>query len=102
RWLHELGVRIADFEAELAAGTIAARSVDRARRDLEALRRMERSLRDRERTPWSSWLRLAGGGSYGAPAKKALEPLSLQISETFAENPAWQQDLQDLIRLILE
>ena len=112
RWLHELGARITDFEADLAAsvdaagegvkgGPIAPRSVNKARGDLDSLRRMERALRDRERTPWSSWLRLTGG-SFGAPAKKALAPLALEITEAFAQNPVWQQDLHDLITLILE
>ena len=112
RWLHELGARIEGFAEDLAAsvdesgeavkgGPIAPRSVNKARGDLEALRRLERTLRDRERAPWSSWLRLAGG-SFGAPAKKALEPLALEIGEGFAQNPAWQQDLQDLITLVLD
>ena len=82
-------------------GPIAPRSVNKARTDLEALRRTERTLRDRDRAPWSSWLRLAGG-TFGAPAKKALEPLAAEIEEGFAQNPAWQQDLQDLIALVLD
>ncbi|WP_193105705.1 exodeoxyribonuclease V subunit beta [Brachybacterium sp. FME24] len=112
RWLHELGQRIGDFELDLAAsvdaageavkgGPIAARSVNRARGDLTALRRLERTLRDHDRAPWSSWLRLARG-AFGAPANAALEPLAVEIAESFAENPAWQQDLQDLIALVLD
>ncbi|GAA4528557.1 UvrD-helicase domain-containing protein [Brachybacterium paraconglomeratum] len=105
RWLHELGQRIEGFAADLAAsvdgGPIAPRSVNKARTDLDTLRRLERTLRDRERAPWSSWLRLAGG-AFGAPAKKALEPLAIEVSEGFAQNPAWQQDLRDLIALVLD
>ena len=112
RWMHELGQRIEGFAEDLAAsveetgeavtgGPISPRSVNRARGDLEALRRLERTLRDRERAPWSSWLRLAGG-SFGAPAKKALEPLAIEVGEGFAQNPAWQQDLRDLIALVLD
>lgn len=112
RWLHELGQRIGDFAQDIQAsvdesgdpvkgGPIAPRSVNKARTDLEALRRTERTLRDRDRAPWSSWLRLAGG-TFGAPAKKALEPLAAEIEEGFAQTPAWQQDLQDLIALVLD
>ena len=112
RWLHELGRRIDGFAEDLAAsvdetgegvkgGPISPRSVNRARGDLEALRRLERTLRDRERAPWSSWLKLAGG-RYGAPANRALEPLAIEVGEGFAQNPAWQQDLRDLIALVLD
>lgn len=112
RWLHELGQRIEGFAEDLAAsvdtageavkgGPIAPRSVNKARSDLEALRRLERTLRDRDRAPWSSWLRLAGG-KFGAPANRALDPLAVEIAAGFAQNPAWQQDLRDLIALVLD
>ncbi|MFC7463124.1 UvrD-helicase domain-containing protein [Brachybacterium sp. GCM10030252] len=123
RWLHRLGQCLEDLEADLTAsvgpdgepvrgGPIAARSVPGARSDLEALRTLQRRLADQGRAPWSSWLKLARGaetdakgksrGAFRAPANQALMPLSIEISETFAQNPAWQQDLRDLITLILE
>ncbi|HEX7352262.1 UvrD-helicase domain-containing protein [Brachybacterium sp.] len=112
RWLHELGRLLDGFAEDIGAsvdasgegisgGPIAKGSVGKAQRDLVALRRLERSLAERERVPWSSWLRIARG-AWGAPAKKVLAPLAEGVEDDVARNPAWQQDLRDLITLVLD
>ena len=100
RWLHELDARIADIQAELEAGTVPARSVNKTTTDLETLRRQRRILARHERAPWSGWTKIAAG-SYGAVTARLLEPLSLEIRENLPADGAWQRDVHDLIALVL-
>lgn len=111
RWLHLLDQHLEDLAAALDAsrtadgapvtgGPISARSLNRTAGDLETLQRLRRRLAEHDRAPWSSWLRIAGGG-FGAAATKALAPLAEEIADALPRNAAWQQDLQDLLTLIL-
>lgn len=101
RWLHELDARIGDLAAQLQAGEVAARSVNKTQSDLETLRGLRRRLAQHDRAPWESWVKIADGG-FGAVAKRTLAPLSQEISETFTADAAWQRDVRDLMALVLE
>ena len=100
RWLHELEARIADLAAQLEAGEVASRSVNKTQNDLSTLRSLHRTLARHDRAPWETWVKIADG-AFGAVAKKTLAPLSAEITEALPADAAWQRDVRDLMELVL-